>query len=209
MVENSSRPALRIGKWKVDARLLERREVRRCTLAECLAWCCTGGVWIDVGEASRITQHADLIKPFLPEDRRDEYLWFDGVVEADEEYPTGWGMGTRVVPDPTHPAGQTCVFLRPQDRRCAIQAASIAQGRHKWELKPFYCWLHPLTTNGDWVGLDDDNEIYLEGGSCQRDCPGVLTPLYRLFEEELRRVLGDQGFEELAGLEEGTRRSRG
>ena len=199
-MDEAQGPVIRIGKWEVDARLLERRPVRRCTLAECQAHCCTGGVWIDIGEAHRIIQHAEMIKPFLPEDRRDEYEWFDGVTDQDEDYPTGWGMGTWVVNDPSHPVGTTCIFLRPEDRRCAIQAACMANGMHKWELKPSYCWLHPLTFSGNWLGLDDDNEIYLEGGSCQREDCDAMVPLYELFEEELRRFLGDEGFEALTRM---------
>ncbi|MEK7785606.1 MAG: hypothetical protein AAB658_09365, partial [Chloroflexota bacterium] len=60
-------------------------------------------------------------------------------------------------------------------------------------LKPFYCALHPLTMEGGFVQLDDANEIYIEGGHCQRSS-AELVPLYVLFESELRLVLGDEGY---------------
>ena len=51
-----------------------------------------------------------------------------------------------------HPMGANCIFLRP-DRRCGLQAASIAAGEHPWRWKPFYCALHPITFDGCVVKL--------------------------------------------------------
>lgn len=187
---------LAIDGKRIDRRLLEKRLSQRCNVAECQSWCCTGGVWLDLGQKENILANADMIKPYLPPERRDESQWFDGEIEEHPDYPSGRGEGTTVVADLTHPAGQTCIFLRPGDRHCALQVASTANGQHPWALKPFYCALHPIAMEGDLVQLDDDNEIYLEGGHCQR--PGAEPiPLYSLFESELRMVLGDERYEEL------------
>ncbi len=185
----------------VDRRLLESRPAQHCRLEECQAYCCSGGVWIDVGQAAVIQENAERIKPYLPEGRRDELNWFDGYVEADPEYPSGYGMGTHVVPDPSHPAGTTCVFLLP-DRKCALQAAAIAQGLHAWTWKPFYCCLHPITLDKGAVTLDDDNEIYIKGGSCQRPAQESI-PLYALFKDELTLVLGAERYGELERVAQG------
>ncbi|MEK7784783.1 MAG: hypothetical protein AAB658_05050, partial [Chloroflexota bacterium] len=143
--------------------------------------------------------NAELIKPHLPPDRRSEALWFDGEQDDHLDFPSGRGEGTSVVQDPTHRAGQTCLFLRPEDRYCALQAASLANGQHPWSLKPFYCALHPLTMEGGFVHLDDENEIYIEGGHCQRSS-SELVPLHVLFESELRLALEDEGYEVLSQL---------
>ena len=152
---------IRVGIWKVEARLLTLSASRRCDLAECRAHCCGGGVWIDVGEAARIIEAAEKIKPQLPEPLRDEELWFDGVVEADSDFPSGYAMGTRTQPNPGHPMGTSCVFLRP-DYRCALQVAGEVNGQRPWEYKPYYCALHPITQSGLEIGLDAENEIYTE-----------------------------------------------
>lgn len=183
------------GKW-IEPKLLEHRETERCFIPDCQAWCCTGGVWVDLGEKEKILANAERIKPFLPADRHDESKWFDGEVEPDSDYPSGWGEGTTVIDDATHPAGTTCIFLRPEDRYCAIQSASMAGGEHPWSLKPYYCVLHPLTIEDDLIQLDDTNTIYIEGGHCQR--PHTTgTPLFETFKSELVFALGEDGYDSL------------
>lgn len=190
-----------VGNWKVDARLLRWTASRRCELSECRAYCCGGGVWIDVGEAARIVQAAEEINPQLPDPLRDEELWFDGVVEADADFPSGYAMGTRVRPDPNHPMGTACVFLRP-DFRCALQVAGEANGHRAWKYKPYYCALHPITQCGREISLDAENEIYIEGGCCHR--PGVeQTPMFLFFEPELRMAMGDDDFNTLRSIARG------
>ena len=184
---------------RVDPRLLEIGPVRRCRLDECQAHCCGGGVSISIRQADDVLAHAELIQPHLPEDRRDPAGWFDrSEVEADDDYPRGEPcIGTQVVPDPTHPMGTTCVFLRPGDRWCALQVAGSASGQHPWRFKPFYCALHPLTFDKGMVTLDDENEIYIEGGSCNRPELTADLPWFKLYAAELRLALGEGGYEAL------------
>jgi hypothetical protein len=130
----------------------------------------------------------------LPEERRDTNTWFDEVVEPDHDHPAGGQtMSTNVLDDPTHPSGSCCVFLRP-DRKCALQAAGLAAGEHPWRFKPFYCALHPLVFDQQVLQLAEESEMYLEGGSCNRPALGDAIPLYRLFDMEMKLVLGDEGY---------------
>lgn len=177
----------------IESKLLEPHATERCYIPDCQAWCCTGGVWVDLGEKEKILANAEKIKPFLPADRRDVVKWFDGEQEDHADYPSGRGEGTAVIDDPSHPAGTTCIFLRPEDRYCAIQSASMANGEHPWSLKPFYCVLHPLTVDGNLIQLDDTNEIYIEGGHCQRPHT-TPTPLVDTFKSELVFALGEDGY---------------
>jgi len=180
----------------VDRALLEARPWRRCELVECQAHCCGGGVAINVTQAEDILAHKDLILPHLPPDadRRDFETWFVGPLEPEHDHPAG-GMltNTRVIPDPTHPAGTTCIFLRP-DRKCALQAAGIAAGEHPWRFKPLYCAMHPVTFVRRVVRLDDDNPLYTAGGDCQRPAPEAPIPVYQLFEAEVKLALGEAGY---------------
>jgi hypothetical protein len=176
--------------------LLESRPSSRCRLEECQSYCCNGGVWIHTAQADDILAHQDLIIPHMPPDRRDPSQWFDGLAEPDVDYPeAGPCMGTSVVPDPTHPAGQTCIFLTPE-RLCALQKAGIAAGEHPWRFKPYYCALHPLGLDEMKLILEEESEIYQEGGSCSRPS-GELIPLYQLFDVEAKLVLGEDGYAEL------------
>jgi len=188
--------SLTIKGKRVGINVLEAKATQRCITTECQSWCCTGGVWIDSWEKEKILAQAEKVKPHLPEGRRDETRWFDGERDNHLDFPSGWGEGTAVVDDPTHPAGTTCIFLRPADRYCALQTASIANGDHPWSFKPFYCILHPLTIEHDHLHLDDANEIYHEGGHCQRPHDRE-TPLFVTFRAELEHVLGEDGYADL------------
>ncbi len=197
--DEDSEPLMIRGR-AVDRGLLETRPTSRCRLEECQSYCCSGGVFIHTRQADDILAHKDLIIPHLPPDRQDPSLWFDGVIEPDEDYPEGGAMtGTSVVKDPTHPAGQTCIFLTA-NRRCALQTAGIAAGEHPWRFKPFYCALHPLEIIGGKLKLADDNELYQEGGHCQRPSQNGVIPLYQLFELETKLVLGEEGYAQLTAM---------
>jgi hypothetical protein len=183
----------------VDSGLLEARALRRCRLDECQSYCCSGGVWIHLRQVEDILAHQALIFPHLPPERHDTTKWFDGTLEPDTDYPeAGDCTGTAVVVDPTHPAGETCVFLRP-DRLCALQAAGMANNEHPWRYKPFYCALHPLVLDEGELSLAEDSEMYKEGGNCNRPAD-ELIPLYQLFDVETKLVVGEAGYAALEAL---------
>ena len=187
-----------VGKLKVDPRVLESWPVAHCRIEECRALCCSHGVYVDLAEAGRIVDEAELIKPHLREENRDVDNWFDGGVGEDADFPSGYRVGTQVVPDASKLDGTTCVFLR-SDNRCGLQAASIAAKRHQWDLKPFYCALYPLILIGDTLQLDDDNSLYKNDATCHRT-PALPTPLYLTLREELTLALGQEGYEELCSI---------
>jgi hypothetical protein len=181
----------------VERRLLESRPLRRCQLHECHAHCCSCGVYLTVEDARKVLAHEATVLPHMPVERRDSAAWFDWNLEPDDDHPQGGTLAsTNVAPDATHPAKQSCVFLRP-DRKCALQVASIANGQHPWHLKPFYCALYPLVFHEHQLILDDENLVYLEDGTCTRPaCGGESVPLYRLLEVEMKLALGETGYAE-------------
>ena len=198
-------PVITIGDTIVDGSLLQSRSIRRCAVSQCQARCCSDGVWLDIGQAERIRDHAGMIAPHMPPDRRDVAAWFAEYYE-DSHMPSGAYTGTTTVPDPTHPNGETCIFLRPEDRYCAIQVACVANGMSAWELKPYYCCLYPLVD--DWDGpqrrlmLDDENPLFERGGGCAEPAPEA-QPIVQVYAEEASLALGLQGYRELcarAGL---------
>jgi len=189
---------VRVGKYRVDSRLLEKRPVARCLIEECQAACCSHGVYVDVGDATRIIDEAELIRPHLPADRRDVNAWFEGAISEDGDFPTGYKVGTNVLERPRSSSGTRCVFLR-DDNRCALQRAAIAQGRHPLDLKPFYCALFPIVLLEDTIQLDDENELFRIGGTCQRASREPVA-LYKLLKDEMVMVLGREGYDDLCAL---------
>jgi hypothetical protein len=186
----------------VDSNVFESRPIRLCRIDECQSHCCGGGVYINIEQARDILAHAPLIQPHLPEARRDPNTWFDWTETPETDHPAGGvTIGTNILPDPTHPEGTTCIFLRP-DRKCALQAAGIAEGEHPWRFKPFYCALHPISFSEHVLGLAEGNEMFKDGGHCSRPADQAV-PLYRLYADELKFVLGEEGYGELVALAEG------
>jgi hypothetical protein len=180
----------------VNPRLFDCEPMRRCCLNECRAACCLYGVWIDRDQAQELLALADRIRPHMAPERRDPAGWFDGREEPDPVLPSGWAWHSRVVEDPGHYGGTSCVFLRP-DHKCALQVASVFAGEHPWRYKPFYCVLHPLDLDGEnRITLDETGLLLEEKGSCLRPAE-ERTPLLEIFEPELRHLLGEEEYRRL------------
>jgi hypothetical protein len=126
---------LTINCYIIDAKLLEKKAIRRCELEKCKGACCADGVWCDLDHAEKILDHAALIQPFLAEDRRDTSQWFTELHDDDPAFPSGKYTGTPFLPNAGHPSGHSCIFLM-KDATCAIQRASVANGMGPWALKP-------------------------------------------------------------------------
>ena len=200
-------PDIIINGYVIDGKLLQKKAITRCAVARCKGGCCADGVWLDYDHSKRILDHAPLIQPFMPVERRDTLTWFAELHDDDPAFPSGQYTGTTTVDDPSHPSGTTCVFLRPEDRYCAIQAASIAHGKPSWELKPFYCCLFPVVdehVDADdmplpvkRLTLDDENDLFSRGGGCYENCAGEPEFMFQIYAEEVALALGIDGYREL------------
>jgi Fe-S-cluster containining protein len=195
-----------INGYVIDAKLLERKALTRCRVQQCRAACCADGVWLDYEHSRRIVAHAALIQPFMPAERRGVETWFAELHDDDPAFPSGRYTGTTTVEDATHPSGASCRFLRPEDRYCAIQVASVAHGLDPWELKPYYCRLFPIVDQYvdehdqplplPMLTIDDENDLFERGGSCSAAC-AAAQPLFQIYAEEVAHVLGVEGYREL------------
>ena len=188
--------------WTIDESLTACKPITRCAVLTCKGGCCADGVWVDMGQADAILANSDLIMAYMPEERRNPDSWFAEHYNDDKAFPSGEYIGTTTVDDKSHPGGTTCVFLRPEDRYCAIQAASIASSRNPWELKPYYCCLFPLVdeydsdTGSKSLVLDSDNSLFDHGGGCYEACTEVQS-VFQVYAEETAMVLGLDGYREL------------
>lgn len=200
--------------YAIDDKLLQSKSIRRCEIVQCKAGCCADGVWVDYAHAQSVVAHAALIQPFMPQERRNPETWFAELHDDDPAFPSGQYIGTTTVEDPTHPSGATCVFLRPEDRYCAIQAACMANDRPSWELKPYYCCLFPLVDEyvdehdqpleTKRLTLDDENDLFNRGGGCNEACDCPAQQVFQIYAEETALALGVEGYRELcemAGVE--------
>ena len=186
---------------RIDDVLLAKKSITRCNIATCKGGCCSDGVWVDMAEANAIRANADMIKPFMPADRHDVSEWFGEYHNDDAAFPSGEYTGTNTVMDPTHPNGETCIFLRPEDRHCAIQVASVANGLSSWALKPHYCCLFPLVDTYEedvrTVTMDYENSLFDRGHGCFEGCVCAPQPVFQIYAEETALAIGLDGYRAL------------
>jgi hypothetical protein len=141
-------------------------------------------------------------------------------------------------PYKTRKLGTACIFANRVDGPagkpgCAFHHLAARLGTHHSETKPFICWTNPLNfsyeepdepggaettivsafTADAWGGTDDDEEPGGRGhmGWWCIDTPDAYRgtrPVYRSFEVELRKAIGDAAYERMAELLEGIERPR-
>jgi Fe-S-cluster containining protein len=168
--------------------LLDGRFEPGCSMRNCNADCCSGGVYADLAERDEILKHTDLVRAQMdPDQLRDTALWFEAEPIEDADYPSGKAIGTELHND-------RCVFLNSKGM-CVLQKAAAAAGLDRYALKPFYCWLYPVTIDGGELTLHDPE--YAERPSCCSYGDSGPLSVFDVCEEELVLALGEEGVEEL------------
>jgi hypothetical protein len=166
--------------WRLAARLLRGRIDGDGPAADCDGSCCRHGAYVSLAERDRILAHAPGIRRAMDDSQpRDVRSWFATRHHHDSDFPDGIAVGTRV-------RRKRCVFRR-RDGLCAIHRYEDTSGiAASARLKPFYCRLFPLTTDGGRVDFDP---LIAGRRPCCSLARGGCTPALRAWREELRLVL--------------------
>lgn len=177
-----------IRDMRVDPVLFKPVFQSDCSMNNCNGTCCQDGVLLDPTDKARILAHAERIKKYLePGMERDPAKWFDGEVAMDADFPSGTCEGTMATE-------RGCVFLDSRGL-CTLQKTAMAEGMHKFALKPFYCVAYPITMDAGVLTLEDPD--FTERPSCCSAIPiGARTP-FDVCREEFEFMLGDEGVAEL------------
>jgi len=75
-----------------------------------------------------------------------------------------------------------------------MQVYAERLGKHKWDLKPFYCWLFPLAAKEGTITVDERSF-----GMCFKPSDRAV-PLYSLVKQELTHLIGEEGYLEIEQL---------
>ncbi len=180
--------SIQIGEWTIQG-LLARARVQGNPGVDCDGSCCRHGVHASLTERDRIMAHAARIKPIMDKTQtQDEARWFEPQLHEDDDFPEGLCVGTATYKN-------KCAFLNGEGR-CVLQILEpeldLPEGQR---LKPWYCFLFPITTWFGRVEYDDMNDG--ERPCCTLARNGGGTPAVDAFEFEFRFLLGDEGYEEL------------
>jgi Protein of unknown function (DUF3109) len=175
----------------VDPEILIQRFSSNTSMCNCNGTCCAEGVLLDVQEKNLILAHADKIKKYLePQQEKDTVKWFDNNIENDTDFPSGKCDGTAV-------HDNKCVFLCSKGL-CALQKTAIAEGMHKFALKPFYCVAFPITID-EHVLTTYEPEFTNRRQCCSVVSDGPLNVL-DVCREEFEYILGVEGMHEIEEL---------
>lgn len=172
-----------VGSFRLNPELFVRAGLRNQCAGACTARCCEEGVTASIYEVERIKAHADAIQPYLIQPYN--FAAWDLSRAADISTP---------LLNENQP-GEQCWFLRA-NRLCALHTFAVDKGLPVASLKPYFCRFFPLTL----MDLDINvTEIGLDGKAYDT----CLVPsehegwLFKQFETELRRVIGDANYSEL------------
>lgn len=176
---------------KVSASLFNKGFAGGCSMKNCSAECCHGGVLVDISERDNILAHGALIQRHMePEQEHDVNRWFDGHEVVDHDFPSGRAIGTEATKS-------GCVFLK-RDGKCVLQTSAEAENLDRYVLRPFYCIAYPVAIIQGELIIDD--ELLTGREECCSALKGGELHAIDVLEGEFRHVLGEEGFTELKNL---------
>jgi Fe-S-cluster containining protein len=176
-----------INGFFVDPIIFTQKFVKACDVCTCSGECCYYGVYTDKADYEKILSVRDRIIRYMDDSQiKDFNLWFEEP-EEDSDFPSGIAVGTEVY-------NNKCVFLDKQGF-CTLQKMAVAEGEFKWKYKPLYCILFPLVIFEGVLTVDDE---HLERMHYCNRLQNQVSTVYDCCKDELRYLLGEKGFEELA-----------
>ena len=185
---------LKIGKYTIDPVLFEKGFSRGCGPYQCQTTCCSSGVYLDPNDRDVILQHKEEIKLKMDETQTtNDSVWFDNIRVDDQDFPSGYAIGTEVHND-------KCVFLG-QDGRCSVQLVSAEKYNDPWKIKPFYCIAFPIVLDTGVLTFDDYQQDKAQCCSIVSDTDSTLVDSCKA---ELEFVLGKDGYQELVTMKNNT-----
>jgi len=153
---------------------------------QCNGECCYYGVYTDLNESKMILGIQDKIIPLLDETQSKNISdWFEAP-EEDSDFASGIAVGTNIV-------NKKCSFL-DKNGLCTLQKLAMNEGKHKWEYKPQYCILFPLTIYENALTIDDEHIDRLH--TCNKKKENSIS-IYDACKEELQHFFGEEGIKEL------------
>lgn len=173
-----------VSSFRLSPEFFVRTKLKnQCAGDHCDGDCCSGGVSATLYEVARIKAHADEIQPYLIEPYNFQ--------EWDVSHPADIGTPVLYEDKPN----MQCWFQR-ENRLCALHSLALEKGMPVPAIKPYFCLFFPLTL----IDLDINVTEIAVDGKAYETClvPSEQeTYLFKEFESELRRVIGDANFEEL------------
>lgn len=176
----------KINGMYIDPVIFTKPFVKACDVCICSGECCYYGVYTDKSEHEIIIAAKDKIISHMDDSQIKEVdKWFEAP-EPDTDFPSGVAVGTEVY-------NGKCVFLDKQGF-CTLQKMAMAEGEYKWKYKPLYCILFPLVIFEGVLTFDDEHLDRMHYCNIPKN---QVSTIFDCTKNELRHLLGEEGFEEL------------
>ena len=176
---------------KIDPMIFTQGFVRYCDISKCAGQCCDWGVYMDRDHKEVIMKHKDEIIEVMDENQfKDTEKWFEKELEPDTDFPSGFAIGTEVYKTPT--GNEQCVF-KDKNGFCSIQNQSVKSGKHKWDIKPKYCIMYPITVIDNVITYDDEHSLKLDYCGIHKK-ENFVHSVFEAMTEEIKFVFGEDVF---------------
>lgn len=177
---------------KIDVRIFTQGFVPGCDIGICGGQCCDWGVFMDRDFQNVIMEHEDeIIKSMDEFQPKDNSKWFEKELEKDNDFPSGYALGTELY---INSKGTTQCVFKDKNNFCSLQVTAMKKGFHKWDIKPTYCILYPLTIVDNVLLYDDEHSKKLDYCGIDKDQNFTQT-VFEAMTEEIKFVLGEDTHE--------------
>lgn len=182
---------MEVNGMKIDPLIFTQGFVPGCNLSICSGQCCNWGVYMDRDFEPVIMKFENQIKDVMDEHQlKDTSKWFEKELEEDSDFPSGYAIGTELY---INNQGVTqCVF---KDKRgyCSLQVMAVENGLHKWEIKPKYCIMYPLTIIDNVLTVDNDHSERLDYCGIHKK-ENYTQTIFDAMTEEIKFIIGEEGY---------------
>ncbi len=177
---------------KIDPVIFTQGFVKGCDVGICGGQCCNWGVYMDRDFQPVIMNYENEIKNVMDEfQTKDSSKWFEKELEDDKDFPSGYAIGTELYINSK--GTSQCVF-KDKNNYCSLQVLAVKKGVHKWEIKPKYCIMYPLTIIDNVLTYDDEHSGRLDYCGIGHE-ENFTQSVFEAMTEEIKFVLGEEGYE--------------
>lgn len=176
----------------IDTIIFRQGFVPGCDIGICGGQCCDWGVYMDRDFQSVILKHETKILESMDEYQpKDKAKWFEKELVRDGDFPSGFALGTEIYV--TSKGTTQCVF-KDKHNYCSLQVSAMKNGEHKWNIKPKYCILYPLTVVDNILTYDDEHSKKLDYCGADKEHNFTQT-VFEAMTEEIKYVFGEECFD--------------
>lgn len=176
---------------KIDPVIFTQGFVPGCNISICGGQCCNWGVYMDRDFQPVIMEYENQIKDVMDEFQpKDSSLWFEKELEEDSDFPSGYAIGTELF---VSDKGITQCVFKDKKGYCSLQVMSVENGKHKWEIKPRYCIMYPITIIDEVLTVDNDHSERLDYCGVHHS-ENYTQTIFDAMTEEIKFILGEEGY---------------